>query len=371
MNKHHFQDWRHSPPPWVTNRTGKRRFLFLRFLFTVIPMLALFTAGFLFILGLIIQPLQEHFQRPEILLGLICGVPLVFGILAIVFGGLAFRRFSSPVADIMAAADVVAEGDFSVRVREDSHGEFRRMAQSFNRMTQELERAEQQRRNFTADVAHELRTPLHIIQGNLEGILDGVYEPTDEQIRATLEETRLLARLVNDLQTLSLAEAGKLQLHLETISAADLIEDALTSFSGQAAESGIDLISQVKDDGNGLLISGDPDRLGQVLNNLVANAMRFTPHGGTITLAAEKIDTGICLMVKDTGAGIAPENLPYIFDRFWKAEHARSRHEGAGSGLGLAIARQLIQAHHGNIRAESTPGVGTTFNIELPGVSAP
>jgi signal transduction histidine kinase len=254
----------------------------------------------------------------------------------------------------------------TVRVREDIHGEFKQMAHSFNRMTEELQRAEQQRRNFTADVAHELRTPLHIIQGNLEGILDGVYDPSADQIRATLDETHLLARLVNDLQTLSLAEAGKLQLHFETVAVEDLFEDTVTSFSGMAAENGIELRSTISAVGKDAVFKADPDRLGQVLDNLVANAIRFTPRGGTITLGAQKIATGVRLVVEDTGTGIAAGDLPYIFDRFWKAEHARSRHEGAGSGLGLAIARQLVQAHGGSITAESKPGQGTKFTIELP-----
>ena len=144
---------------------------------------------------------------------ILCGVPFGFLLLLILSGRWAFRRYGAPMVEVMAAADAVAEGDLSVRVREEAPGEMGRLAHSFNRMTAELERAEQQRRNLTADVAHELRTPLHIIQGNLEGMLDGVYEPTPEHIKATLEETRLLSRLVDDLQTLSLAEAGQLPLH--------------------------------------------------------------------------------------------------------------------------------------------------------------
>jgi two-component system sensor histidine kinase BaeS len=366
MRRRHFQDWHHGPPAWDANRPMKRRFLFLRFLFTVIPMLALFIAGFLVIFGLIFQPLRELYPHPEVLIGLICGIPLVFGLIALFFGGFAFRRFSSPVADIMAAADAVADGDLSVRVREDIPGEFGQMAHSFNQMTTKLASVELQRRNFTADVAHELRTPLHIIQGNLEGILDGVYESTDDQIRATLEETRILARLVSDLQTLSLAEAGKLQLHHEAVSVVDLIEDTVTSFLGPASENGIELKSEISGSEPELTINADPDRIGQVLSNLVANAVRFTPHGGTITLKAESNPSGVRLIVEDTGSGIAPEDLPYVFDRFWKAEHARSRHEGTGSGLGLAIARQLVQSHAGTISVESTQGKGTRFVIDLP-----
>jgi signal transduction histidine kinase len=366
MNKYHFEKWHHGPPPWVAKRLHKRRFLFLRFLTVIIPTLSLFIAALLLIFWVIFRPLSELHARPELLLGIICGIPLIFGLLASIFGGMAFRRFSTPIADIMAAADAVAEGDLSVQVRENIPGEFGQMARSFNRMTSELASAEQKRRNFTADVAHELRTPLHIIQGNLEGILDGVYEPSDEQIRATLEETRLLARLVNDLQTLSLAEAGKLHLHFEAVSAVDLIEDTVTSFSGLAAENGIELKLDITGDADKLVFNADPDRIEQVLNNLVANAVRFTPTGGSVTLKAEAVAKGVRLTVADTGSGIAEEDLPFIFDRFWKAERSRGRREGAGSGLGLAIARQLVQAHAGSIHAESTPGQGTRFVIDLP-----
>ncbi len=270
------------------------------------------------------------------------------------------------VADIMAALDAVAGGDLRVRIKDDIRGEFGKMAHSFNRMVEELDNAEQNRRNLTADVAHELRTPLHIIQGNLEGMLDGVYEKSDEQISVTLDETRLLTRLVNDLQTLSLAEAGKLHLHCEPVSAADLLEDTVTSFTGLAAENGITIRSEITGDVSKLTISADADRLEQVLNNLVGNAVRYTPEGGSITLRAENIPAGVRLTVEDTGQGIAPEDLPFVFDRFWKAEKARARHEGVGSGLGLAIARQLVQAHGGTIIVESPPGHGTKFVIELP-----
>jgi two-component system OmpR family sensor kinase/two-component system sensor histidine kinase BaeS len=296
---------------------------------------------------------------------LACGAPLVFIFLAAIFSGWAFRRVGSPVIDVMAAADAVAEGDLSVRVNEDIPGQFGRLARSFNRMTAELERADQQRRNLTADVAHELRTPLHIIQGNLEGILDGVYPATSEHIGATLEETRLLSRLVEDLQTLSLAEAGELPLHRTQVSAADLAADVITSFSAAAAEAGVELQAAVSGQGSELELYADPDRLDQVLSNLVANALRHTPAGGRITVGAEPIQGGVRLTVQDSGAGIAAEDLPFVFDRFWRGDRARGRQPGAGSGLGLAIARQLVQAHGGTIRVDSRPGEGAVFTIEL------
>jgi signal transduction histidine kinase len=229
-------------------------------------------------------------------------------------------------------------------------------------MLGELERAEQQRRNLTADIAHELRTPLHIIQGNLEGILDGVYEPTLENIKDTLDETKLLSRLVNDLQTLSLAEAGQLPLHPTRFLLSDLFQDVASSFSAQAASLGIDLETMNVDPS--LEITADYDRLNQVLSNLIANAFQHTPQGGRISLAAESGPGGVRIEVRDTGSGISPEDLPFVFDRFWRGD--KSRTGRANSGLGLAIVKQLIQSHSGTIEVQSRPSEGTTFIIELP-----
>jgi two-component system OmpR family sensor kinase/two-component system sensor histidine kinase BaeS len=293
---------------------------------------------------------------------------LALPLLAVRMAVRAFRGIATPLARVMAAADAVAEGDLSVRVPEEGPGDFRRLAASFNHMVEELERADQRRRNLTADVAHELRTPLHVIQGNLEGILDGVYEPTEVHVNATLDETRLLARLVEDLRTLSLAEAGQLPLHLETVDVGELLADVRTSFSGQTEAAGIDLRVQVAEDApdGGLTVTGDVGRLDQVLGNLLSNAIRHTPSGGEIALRAAPIQDGVRIAVSDTGEGIPAEDLPYIFDRFWRGNRARTRGSGAGSGLGLAIARQLVRAHGGRIEVESAVGEGTTFTIELP-----
>jgi two-component system OmpR family sensor kinase/two-component system sensor histidine kinase BaeS len=302
---------------------------------------------------------------------LIIALALLLPGMAARVGSRAFRRIAAPLADVMAAADAVAEGDFSVRVPERGPGEFARLAQSFNRMARELERADQQRRNLTADVAHELRTPLQVIQGNLEGILDGVYEPTRRHIDATLEETRLLTRLVEDLRTLSLAESGQLPLQWETVDLADLLHDVQTSFSGQAEAAGIALQVETSADPGKLAVRGDAGRLDQVLSNLVANALRHTPAGGSVFLRAEPTASGARLVVSDTGEGIAEKDLPYVFDRFWRGDRSRSRAGGAGSGLGLAIARQLVQNHGGHIRVESEVGRGTTFVVDLPAEGRP
>lgn len=305
------------------------------------------------------------------------GLAMVFPFMALRMALRAFRGIALPLSNLMAAADAVARGDLSVRVPVNGRGDFRRLSESFNRMTAELERADKQRRNLTADVAHELRTPLHVIQGNLEGIVDGVYDPTPEHINATLSETRALARLVEDLRTLSLAEAGQLPLAMEPVDVAELLADVTTSFSGQAEAAGINLCREVSGSDGPLVVVGDAGRLDQVLSNLMANALRHTPAGGVITLRAEplppsaaqgpgSVGGGARIILRDSGEGIPAGDLPYIFDRFWRGDPARSHARGGGSGLGLAIARQLVQAHQGHIEVESRVGEGTQFTIDLP-----
>jgi len=297
-----------------------------------------------------------------------CALSLALPLLAGALALQVYRGVATPLSDVMSAADAVSEGDLSARVPTSTRGpgEFRRLARSFNRMVEELERADQQRRNLTADVAHELRTPLHIIQGNLEGILDQVYEPTPDHINATLDETRALARLVDDLRTLSLAEAGQLPLVRELVDVLELLTDVQTSFSGQAEAAGVDLHVETDQNVSAANVFADVGRLDQVLSNLVANALRHTAAGGTITLEAKTSQEAVRITVSDTGEGIPAEDLPFIFDRFWRGDRSRSRLAGAGSGLGLAIVRQLVQAHGGRIRAESELDQGTTITIELP-----
>ncbi len=362
----HHAPWPHDLPDW-RRRRGK---LFFRFAsaFGLLVMLILCAA--LALLVPFTRHAEEQGRLPIIRLtflaggiGLLVALPTLIVAIAV----RTFRNVATPLAQVMDAADRVAEGDLNVRIpdRGDfSRGEFDRLVSSFNRMVQELQLADQRRRNLTADVAHELRTPLHIIQGNLEGVLDGVYTCDAAHIEATLEETRLLARLIDDLRTLSLAEAGQLPLHLEPVDLAELIADVVTSFSGQAESAGVALQPDVST--SPLMVTADADRLDQVLGNLVANALRYTPPGGTISISAQPLDDGARIRISDTGAGIPPDDLPYIFDRFWRGDRARTRVDGSGSGLGLAIARQLVQAHGGRIRVESRIGQGTAFTIELP-----
>jgi two-component system OmpR family sensor kinase/two-component system sensor histidine kinase BaeS len=296
---------------------------------------------------------------------LVCGAPVVVIFLLILTVFTLYTRFGKPLQQIFGAIDSVSEGDLAVRVPDDNSPQFGELIRRFNKMVSELERAEQQRRNLTADIAHELRTPLHLIQGNLEGLLDGVYQPTPEHINATLDETRLLTRLVNDLQTLSLAESGHLPLHHTRFLLADLVHDVTASFSSQAESQNIVLKTSLPDPDQTL--TADYDRLNQVLSNLVSNALRHTPAGGTISLEAESnagAERSVRIQVKDTGSGIASGDLPFIFDRFWRGD--RSRTERGHSGLGLAIARQLVHAHGGTIEAQSILGLGSIFIVELP-----
>jgi len=302
---------------------------------------------------------------------LACGAPVGVILLLAIAAFTLYTRYGRPLRQIFKAIDAVAEGDLAVRVPEDNSPQFGELIKRFNTMVGELERAEQQRRNLTADIAHELRTPLHVIQGNLEGVIDGVYQPTLEHLNNTLDETRLLTRLVNDLQTLSLAETGQLPLHPSRFSIADLITDLTSSFSSQAASLGVHLKTDLADPEQS--ITADYDRLNQVLSNLLSNALRYTPAGGTVLIRAEPIQRdsrtaphAVRIIIQDTGSGIPPEDLPFIFDRFWRGD--RSRSERTHSGLGLSIAKQLIQSHGGTIeaRSEGAPGKGTTFIIELP-----
>ena len=294
---------------------------------------------------------------------LFCGAPLLIVGLLVYFGTRAFKKMGTPLANVMTAADAVADGDFSVRVPERGPGEIRRLSESFNRMVDELSRADQQRRNMTADVAHELRTPIHILRGNLEGILDGVYEATPAQIEMMLDETSLLTRLVDDLQTISLAEAGQLPLNLAPVNIAELLEDVKTSFSAQAEEAEINLTVNVDD--ADLTVDADAGRLDQVLSNLMGNALRHSGSGTRIRLLAESSPKHARIRICDEGQGIPVEDLPFIFDRFYKSDKSRTREKG-GNGLGLAIAKEIIQLHGGTIKVASELGKGTTFTIELP-----
>jgi two-component system, OmpR family, sensor histidine kinase BaeS len=267
------------------------------------------------------------------------------------------RRVAAPVADVMEAADRVAAGDYEARVDERGSREVRRLGRAFNEMAERLGTNEARRRQLLADVTHELRTPLSVIQANLEALIDGLYPIDDAHLRPVLEETKVMARLLDDLQTLSTAEAGVLTLHREPTDPRRLIDASVQAFTAQAEEAGVRLEARGSDTLPELDV--DPLRIGEVLSNLLSNALRHTPTGGAVSLEGRETAEGVEFSVTDTGTGIAPEHLPHVFDRFSRAP------DSPGAGLGLTIAKTLVEAHGGTIRAESGP-TGTTFAFSLP-----
>jgi signal transduction histidine kinase len=296
-------------------------------------------------------------------LALIPIVAIIAIVAAIVFG---LRRLSTPLDELLAAADRVAEGDYSARVVEKGPREIRSLARTFNNMAERLHETDEKRRNLLADVTHELRTPLTVIQGNLEGMLDGVYAADETNLRSLLDETNLLSRLVEDLRTLALAESGALKLRKEPTDLTMLARDAAAAFQSQAETTGVALTVETADDIPWLDV--DPGRIRQVLSNLLANALRYTPAGGSICVKVGMDSGHILLDVADTGPGIPTEDLPHIFERFYKSTDSGGKvpRDSGGMGLGLAIAKHLISAHAGTISAESSPGSGTTIHISLP-----
>lgn len=288
-------------------------------------------------------------------------VVLIAGIAALAVGIRIARGVARPLSELVDAAGRIESADYAVRVPEDrGRGELRRLSRAFNAMAARLEAEDATRRRLLADVSHELRTPLAVVQGNLEALLDGVYPPDEAHIRPILDEARVLERLIDDLRTVSLAEAGALPLHREPTDAAVLLEDVAAAHRASAAETGVELRIEVAP---GLpAIDLDPLRIRQVLANLVDNAIRAMPEGGSIALRAGPLDgDGIFLEVVDDGPGIPADLLDAVFERFTKSATSR------GSGLGLAIARAIVDAHGGAISASPGPdGRGTRIRVELP-----
>jgi signal transduction histidine kinase len=269
-------------------------------------------------------------------------------------------RGAAPLAEVMDAAGRVADGDLSARVRSRGPREVRRLIAAFNAMTERLGSAEQQRRRLLADVTHELRTPLSVIQGQLEGAIDGVYPRDEAHLTAVLEETRHMARIIEDLRILSLAESGGLRLQRQAVSLDEIVDDAIDAHTPAASAGGVTLRSTLTPDLPAADV--DPTRLREVLDNLLSNAIRYTPSGGEVTVSAAQEGTSeIRVAVSDTGRGLAPDEVALIFDRFHRSPDSR------GSGLGLAIARDLVRAHGGEMTAGSEgPGRGTTIRFTLP-----
>jgi signal transduction histidine kinase len=284
-------------------------------------------------------------------------------VIALILTFVLSRRLSSPIGVLANAARRLGRGDLSQRVQFKGKGEVGELAQAFNSMAADLEHAEQLRRNLVADVAHELRTPLSNIQGYLEAIRDRVMKANAATIRSLNEETALLSRLVDELQELSLAEAGELKLVYQAEDIANVVKQVVTSWQPQVAAKEISLSLDLPD--NLPLVNIDRQRVNQVLYNLLENAVAHTHKGGTINVAATNQGDWVEVCVSDTGEGIPAEDLPNIFERFYRVDRSRARATG-GSGLGLTIAKRMVEAHGGQITVQSEPGKGSSFSFTLP-----
>lgn len=291
-------------------------------------------------------------------------VIIVVSGIAIGAGILMSRTLSSPMKELGEAAQAIGRQDLSRRVSLRGTNEVQIMAQRFNEMADQLEEEEVLRRNLLADVAHELRNPLHILQGNLQAILDGVFPMSKAEIARLSDQTRLLTTLVDDLHDLAQAEAQQLPLNKVKTNITFLVKETAETFRPITAANGITLRVELL--GTIPEVEVDPDRMRQVINNLLSNSLRHSVEGGQLTISIEEIKGSLHLKVQDTGSGIDPDNLNYIFDRFYRTDIARSRDQG-GAGLGLAIVRAIVETHGGHVSVFSEgKGKGSTFTVTVP-----
>jgi len=290
-------------------------------------------------------------------------ISLMMAIPTVIIGLFLMRRFVTPLAEVIAAARAVAGGDLSTRVNASGPDDLRVLSDSFNHMAESLEQSDNERRNMLADIAHELRTPLTVMRGRLEGIVDGVYASSPEQISPALEETYLLERLVEDLRLLTLAETRQLHIEHKLVDLNEIVKHVIDLFQAEAEDKNIHLGFETSNQTAQVLL--DPQRIKQVIGNLVSNALRYTPEGGNVHLTVTQTAEEVTLMVRDDGPGVPDKDLPNIFLRFWRGEKSRSRASG-GAGLGLAIARQLIEAQGGHIQAENMEAGGLKITLKFP-----
>ncbi|MCM4082829.1 sensor histidine kinase [Paractinoplanes hotanensis] len=286
------------------------------------------------------------------------------GLLIVALAGtfLIARQVSRPVRRLTGASILLAAGQHDVRVRDEGHGELAQLSRSFNTMARAVQESEERQRRLVADVAHEMRTPLSNLRGYLEGLADGVIEPSRELFASLHEETMLQRRILDDLQVLALAEAGDLGYTRTPTDLAELAAAGVTAQLAVAATAGVTLEVEAAAP---VWVSADQDRMRQVLGNLLTNAIRYTDRGGRVAVRARAEAGEAVLSVEDTGVGIAPGDVPHVFERFWRADPARQRATG-GSGLGLTIAQRIVTDHGGRIEVVSRPHLGTTFTVRFP-----
>jgi two-component system, OmpR family, sensor histidine kinase BaeS len=290
----------------------------------------------------------------------IAGAAGLAALLALLVALAVSRRITSPVARLIQVAQAMGAGDRQVRAGDmRGPGELRDLATAFDQMAESLARQEKVRRNLVADVAHELRTPVAVLQAGHEALLDGIAEPTPGELASLRDEVLRLARMVDDLQRLASAEAAALQLTLIPCKLAGLAATAADRLAGAFEAVGISLQRQLTE----VQVMGDPGRLHEVIANLLTNALKFTPAGGNVLIEAGPHEQRARIRVRDTGAGIPPDELPHIFERFFRGQHAAAV---TGSGIGLTVVAELVRAHHGQLDVASTPGQGTQITVTLP-----
>jgi signal transduction histidine kinase len=289
---------------------------------------------------------------------------LLSALIALLLAIFLSRTLTRPIRELTRATHAVSRGDLSQQVPVRSDDELGELAAAFNKMSSELARSTNARKQMTADIAHELRTPLSLILGHAEAVHDGVLPPTRENFELIREEAARLGHLVDDLRILSLADAGELKISLQRIELAELLREVAALYQYQAERKNIKLEVEIAASLSSVEV--DPGRMTQVLTNILNNALRHTPEGGRILISAKEIDTHIELAVEDSGPGLDAEDLPRIFDRFFRTDSSRQRESSGGSGLGLTIARSIVQAHGGQISAECEAGKGLKVIITLP-----
>jgi two-component system sensor histidine kinase BaeS len=288
---------------------------------------------------------------------------LIAGGLSLLLALLLTFRLLRPIRELTGAAKRLGSGDLSQRVKVSGNDELTILGQAFNHMADSLQQAGESRKAMTADIAHELRNPLAVQRANLEALQDGVYPLTTESLNPVLEQNLLLTRLVEDLRTIALADAGQLELEYASTDLLNLTSKVIERFKPQAANRGVEIsLESAKSE---VRVCIDPMRVEQIINNLLSNSLRYTPAGGAITISVHERERKALLTVHDSGPGIPEESLPFVFERFYRSDRSRSRAEG-GTGLGLAIARQLAQAHGGALTAANHPDGGAIFTLDLP-----
>ena len=307
------------------------------------------------------EPNTEQQFRQSLNRSLIVG-GMVATVIALLLSYVVSTRMTRPLVSMTGAAKRLEGGDLSERVEVESEDEIGQLGEAFNHLAETLERQERMRKNLTADVAHELRTPLAVIRSHIEAYMDKVIEPDPENLQSIHEEIMRLGRLVNDLSELAKAESGRLELDRVDVDLGEVAERVVTGLTPFASEKGIAIGLEAEP---GTLGCFDQDKLRQVVVNLIGNAIKFTPEGGRVDVKVFDRGPDVVVVVKDTGSGITPDDRAHIFERFYRVDKSRSRATG-GSGIGLTIADELIKLHDGHIEVESAPGEGSTFTVILP-----